>query len=99
MANSEGEGLPLFIVGAEDTPIVFSNFQVIQHLEQEFILNFCQFSPPMAIGSPEEVSEQVNRMPYLPVKVVARLGMTPRRMESLIETLQTNYNRWKASQG
>ena len=91
--------LPFFFIGAEDVQIVLSNLQVIQHVQQEFIITFGQFSPPIVMGSPEEQKEQVKSKPYLPVKTVARVAMSPERVANLIEALQSNLGKWKASQG
>jgi len=88
---AEQRELPLFFVGAEDTPVVFTNLMVVQNLDKEFILTFGQYSPPLLLGKPGEVTEQLDNVPYVPVKVVARVGMTPNRMRELIEILQTNY--------
>ncbi len=101
MTNGDRIEIPLFIVGAEDVPIVFSNLQVVQHEENEFILTFAQYSPPLALGNPEEQAEQIKRMPYVPVKVVARIGMTPDRVQKLMEVLQHNYQTYieKKSRG
>ncbi|MDZ4279132.1 MAG: DUF3467 domain-containing protein [Dehalococcoidia bacterium] len=90
--------VPLFIVGADDVPIVFSNLMLIQHEQQEFMLSFCQYSPPMTLGPPEAQLEQMKAMPYVPVKVVARVGFTPQRMHELIGILQDNYNKWEKKQ-
>jgi hypothetical protein len=97
-AEEEGIRLPLIFVGAEDVPIIFSNLQVVQHQQSEFILTFGQFAPPLLLGSPEEVQERLREAPYVPVKTVARIGMTPDRVLELVEILQTNYNKWHASQ-
>ena len=90
--------LPFFFIGAEDVPIALSNMQVIQHVQQEFIITFGQFSPPIVFGSPEEQKEQVKSKPYLPVKTVARVAMSPQRLIELIKALQMNYDNWKAAQ-
>jgi len=91
--------LPLFFIGSEDVPIVLSNLQVIQHVQQEFIITFGQFSPPIVLGSPEEQMEQAKSKQYLPVKTVARVAMSPQRVADLIRALQENLNTWKSSQG
>ena len=90
--------LPLYVIGADEVPILFSNLMVVQHEQKEFILTFCQFSPPLALGPPEAQREQVKSMPYVPVKVVARVGLTPQRLSELIGILQENYNTWLAKQ-
>jgi hypothetical protein len=91
--------LPLLITGADDVPIVFTNMMIVQHEEQEFMLTFCQYSPPLALGPPEARLEQMRSIGYVPVKVVARVGFTPQRMQELIGILQNNYQKWQAKQG
>ena len=91
--------LPFFFIGSEDVPIVLSNLQVIQHIQQEFIITFGQFSPPVVLGTPEEQMEQMKSKPYLPVKTVARVAMSPQRVGDLITALQRNLDKWKAQQG
>lgn len=91
--------LPFFIVGAEETPILFSNLVVVQHEAQEFMLTFCQYTPPLTLGAPDRQREQLKNMPYVPVKAVARIGMTPQRLAQLIEVLNTNYASWLKKQG
>lgn len=97
--SDEQVALPFFFLGSEDVPIVLSNLQVVQHVQQEFIITFGQFSPPVVLGTPEEQMEQVKSKPYLPVKTVARVAMSPQRVGDLIKALQENLDRWKASQG
>ena len=99
MSDEQGVKLPFFFIGSEDVPIVLSNLQVIQHVQQEFIITFGQFSPPITFGSPEEQKEQVQSKPYLPVKTVARVAMSPQRVADLVKALQDNLDNWKASQG
>ncbi len=92
---SEQIELPLFFLGAEDTPIVFANLLVVQHQNKEFILTFAQYSPPLLMGSDEERVTQAKNMPYVPVKVIARIGMTPERMKEVIDTLTLNYKKFE----
>lgn len=99
MSDEEQIELPFFFIGSEDIPIVLSNLQVIQHVQQEFIITFGQFSPPVVLGTPEEQMEQMKSKPYLPVKTVARVAMSPQRVGDLIKALQDNLAKWKASQG
>jgi hypothetical protein len=92
MSDSQEIQIPLLIVGAEDTPIYFSNFLVVQHLDREFILTFGQYAPPLDLPGPEN---ERRIPPYVPVRAVARIGLTPQRMRELIEILQSNYNKWR----
>jgi len=90
--------LPFFFLGSEDVPIVLSNLQVVQHVQQEFIITFGQFSPPVVLGTPEEQRAEIKSKPYLPVKTVSRVAMSPERVADLIDALQRNLDKWKASQ-
>jgi len=98
MEQEERIDLPLLVTGADEVPIVFSNIMIVQHEQKEFILTFCQYSPPLTLGPPEAQVEQMKSMPYVPVKVVARIGLTPQRMTELIQILQDNYEKWRAKQ-
>ena len=98
MPEEEEVQIPLVIIGVEDTPIIFSNFQVVQHEQREFIITFAQYSPPLTLGSPEEQQEALKRTAYLPVKTIARIALTPDRLEQFIDTLQANYEKWRAKQ-
>jgi hypothetical protein len=40
-------------------------------------------TPPILLGSPEEQREQAERLSYVQVRVVARLGMTKNRLVEL----------------
>ena len=90
--------LPLFVTGADEVPIMFTNIMLVQHQQNEFMLTFCQYSPPLTLGPPEAQLEQVKSMPYVPVKVVARLGLTPERTKELIKVLTENYANWEKKQ-
>ena len=91
--------LRLFVTGAEDVPITFSNLAIVQHEQQEFVLTFAQYSPPLILGDADSQRQQIESMPYLPVKVVSRIGMTAPRMAQLIQVLQENYNNYQGKQG
>lgn len=91
--------IKLFLTGAEEVPIVFANVGIVQHQQNEFVLTFAQYSPPLALGSPDDQREQVRAMPFLPVKVVARIGMAADRMAELIGVMQGNFDNWKKTQG
>lgn len=86
--------LPIVYVGAEDVPILFANQFVIQHSQQEFFLTVGPLQPPILLGKPEEVQEQVKRLGYVPVKVVARLALTEQRLRELIKVLEAHLTRF-----
>lgn len=94
----EPRRIPFLVTGAEEVPIIFSNFMLVQHENNEFILTFGQYSPPLTVGTPADQIEQMKKVSHIPVKTVSRIGMTPDRMVAVIEALQANYEKWKAKQ-
>lgn len=93
------EGLPpVTWVGVEDVPILFVN-QVLGQVGQqsEIILTFGQLAPPAILAeSQEERERQLRGMTRIPIKPIARLGLTRAGLEQLVTVLhQTleNYNK------
>jgi hypothetical protein len=84
--------IPLVWTGAEDAPILFANAFVCQ-FDQDLgahLLTVGQVAPPPLIGTPDEVREQLDRIDFVPVRVIARLALTPARMTELLAALQAN---------
>jgi len=90
--------LPVVYVGAEDEPILLANQFAIQHQKNEFILTVGQLQPPILLGSPEERKEQAKKLTYVPIRVVARFGLTRQRLAELIEALQINLRKYDEKQ-
>jgi hypothetical protein len=81
--------LPIVWVGVEDAQILFVNQFLGQIEQQEIVLTLGQITPPVLLGSPEQLTQQVERLSFVPVRTVARFGMTRARLEELIGVLQT----------
>jgi hypothetical protein len=99
--NEEGQSIqiPLAWIGVEEVPIFFANQAVVQFQQNEFILTFGQMSPPAILGSTEEErAEQAEEIPYVPVKPLARLGLTEARMRELIALLEVNLRNYEQYQ-
>jgi len=90
--------LPVTYLGLEDVPILFANQFVIQHEKNEFVLTVGQLQPPILLGSPEERKEQAKKLTYVPIRVVARFGLTRQRLAELIEVLQSNLRKYDEKQ-
>jgi hypothetical protein len=97
--SNEYRRLPIVRVGVEDVPVYFANNFVVQHQQDEFFLTVGQFQPPILLGTAEERRKQLEELGYVPVKVVARLGLTRQRLVELIEVLQENLRKHDASSG
>jgi len=98
MAEEGPIDIKLFLTGAEEKEIVFSNIAVVQHEEQEFRVDLCTVLPSARTWVAGRSTGAGKTMPYLPVKVVARIGMTAPRMVALIDALQTNFQAWQSDQ-
>lgn len=71
-----------------------TNF-IVQHTEHEFYLSFFDFPPPILLGSEEQKLEQLERLESVRPSAIARIAMTPDRMEELIEMLQDNLSKYR----
>ena len=91
--------IPLVLTGQSEVPILFSNWAIVQHQNQEFVITFGQFTPPIITGTPEEQRRQAESTPALPVKVIARVGMTTQRMTELVRSLQENLQNYERRGG
>jgi hypothetical protein len=87
--------VPSSWVGVEDLPITFANAFVGIVAPHEIFFNIGSFSPPAITGATsEEREQQVRSVGFIPIKPLARLALTPKRLDELISALQntrTNY--------
>jgi hypothetical protein len=86
-----GIELPIKIEGAEDIPIVYTNYTFVTHTGDEFFLTFAQLHPPYLI-SPTKAD--IESLKSIPAKVVSRIALTPSKFKELIDTLQDNYQKY-----
>lgn len=89
--------IPLTWIGAEDLPVLFVN-QIVGQVDPEehvFYLTVGQALPPALIGTPEERLRQLREIAYVPVRPIARLAFTRRKLEELIAVLRTNLDQYE----
>jgi hypothetical protein len=91
--------IPIVWVGVEDAQVLFANQFLGQVEQEEIVLTFGQITPPVLLGSPEQRIQQAGRLGFVPVKTVARFGMTRARLEELIGVLQTTARNFDAQHG
>jgi hypothetical protein len=77
-------------VDFEELPIVFANHFLVQHQPNEFVVTLGQGTGPPVVGTPEQVREQARGASHVPIRTLARLGLTRHRVVELIEILQAN---------
>lgn len=94
--ESERIDIPLVWVGAEEAPILLVNQFLGQSEQEEIVLSIGQMTPPVLMGTREQIIEQARQVSYVPVRTVARLGLTRGRLQELMDVLQqtlANYDR------
>lgn len=80
--------VPVSWVGIDEPPILLVNQFLGQFQGDEFIITLGQLAPPILLGTDEEKLEEARRLSFIPVKVLARFGLTRARVEELIRVLQ-----------
>lgn len=89
----------LLWVDVEAKEIIFANQLLVQHVGSEFVITFGQATPPPIVGTPEEQAEMLERVEFVPVKTVARLGLTAQRMTEFVQVLQQNLSAYEQQKG
>jgi hypothetical protein len=88
MAAPFQKELPVIWVGAEELPVQFANAFVGLIQPGEIFLTVGSVLPPVVGGSEEERRAQLDATQFIHAKPVARLALTPRRLDELIAMLQ-----------
>lgn len=71
---------------------------VIQHEADEFYISFFEFVPPILLGTQEMKEEMLASLDRVRATCVARITLTPKRVEVLIEALEQNYESYLSKQ-
>ena len=80
----------------EDLKSHFVSNIVVQHQPDIFILSFFEVWPPAILGeSDEEKQQAIEAIDHVEAKCVARIVLTPIKMEEFIETMTENLRRYK----
>src|SRR5438270_434165 len=99
MAKAERSGgrpeevqVPIVWVGTDEVPVVLVNnffIQFVQPDQDEFVLTVGTVVPPALLGTPEQIAEQARAVSFVPVRAVARIGLTRQRVVELGRILET----------
>lgn len=65
---------------------------VVQHTEHEFILSFFEIKSPLILGTAEEKAEQLANIETVFASCVARIVITPGRMEQFLHLMKENFD-------
>lgn len=81
--------IPVVWVGAEETPVQFANAFLGVVQPDEIFLTIGSIVPPAISGeTPEEREDQARQISFIQATPIARLGLTPARLDELVQTLQ-----------
>lgn len=91
--------VPLVWVGADDLPVHFVNqFLGVVQPNEIFLVLGSLVPPPIMGATVEERKAQVESVPFVPIKPIVRLGLTPERLQELIGVLQQTMKNYDTQQ-
>ena len=79
---------------SEDIDSKYATNLVIQHSEHEFIIDFFEMRNPLILGDPDQVREQQEKLESIRAECVARIIVSPERMQEFIDAIQANLNQY-----
>jgi hypothetical protein len=84
--------VPLVWAGLDDATIVYANSFLCQFDQdlQTFILSFGQSTPPVLVGTPDEVKRQAQEIEFIQVKPLLRVSLSEVRFEEFRQALGAN---------
>jgi hypothetical protein len=65
----------------------------IQRTENEFIISFFEIVPPLFVGSPEYIKENLEKLENIRANCIARIIVSERRMAAFSKTMLDASNR------
>jgi hypothetical protein len=83
----KGVSLRLAFVGADDVDIQYANQFVVQANDGELVIVVAQVAPPLLLGDGDEVLAQAKTLPFVPVKVLGRYGVSIEKTKQLRDLL------------
>lgn len=76
-----------WVVPPGTQPQFITNF-TIQRLQHEYVLSFFQLIPPLIIGSPEQVNEQVGQLHTVEARCISQVVFALDRLPELAKVLE-----------
>ncbi len=84
--------VPIEWTNLEEAPLVFSNTQLVQHTNHEFILSFGNVQQPVILD--EADLKQVAEIKSVTAQPAVRIVMPPARFAHFLQILQDNWQRY-----
>jgi len=79
---------------SEDLDSKYATNLVIQHSEHEFIIDFFEMRHPLILGDPDQVREEWEKLESVRAECVARIIVSPDRMQGFINLIQAELNKY-----
>ena len=86
---------PSFGLGQKMHPREWRTSSSASSNEDSSFLTIGQLSPPIILGTPEQRQQQVERLGYVPIKVLGKFGMTPAGLQALTRILNENLDQYR----
>lgn len=83
---------------AKEPKVLAANKIVCQFEGDVFVATFGILTPPILLGTEEEIRDQVEAIESVPVGPVARIAMTEQMLERVINTLSENLANYRSRQ-
>jgi len=101
--GSEGIAIPVLWEGLDSAEISFVNQMIVQlgppGNEGEFVVTLGQLHPPVLMGGEEENKARLKALPYVTVRVVAKVGMPVARVRELRDLLTRMLDTYESATG
>ena len=89
------KALSLVWVGLDDSPVRAVNNTISQVHDDLFILSFGFTNPPVLVGTPKAIKEQMDSLERVLVTPVARIAVTEAHLEKVIGIFRDTLNRYR----
>lgn len=93
--KDEGVTLKINYQIPEDIETHFSDSFVVQHQKDHFILTFYQLIQQPILGTEEERIAQLKNTKQIDAKCIARIVVTPQKIEDITRVLNENIEKFK----
>jgi hypothetical protein len=92
--NLEVQNLPYQFIEREDASIEYADGFFVTHTDEEFIISFLQLQHPMAL-----TPQDAEKIESIDVLILKRIAISPKRMETFLEMIQQDFQRFLKEHG
>jgi hypothetical protein len=89
--------IPIEWIVPADLRTEYATNVLAQHGEHEFFLLFFQAQPPIILGEKEERQQRLNELTKIPARCIAKIIVSPDRVEEIIKLLQSQLETYQSS--